>query len=777
MKAVSRRRPSRCTNHPSLETLEARMLLSAFVSTTGVGNWSSLSTWATQDGGAVTHIPGSGDTVTINGKVTVDVVTTVGTGTGDAIKLGSSANMGDKTLTVAAPLTVQGSILSQGKSVLNVLAGQGIEFDAAAGVQPMMHAPYGSQVNLYLRGTAESHSYMRTKPGSAGQPGIIVPDSYYIVTNIGATYTDFTDLNGGPNASAFPGNQWTAYGLIVQPNSEAQMTSLDHCTFTRTTLYVSGAVDFTLSNSYFSEGLKVPYGDIASEARFVGTSSVGVNLINDGFDKGVSISNMKTLNGCVFENCPYSSPYLGPAFQTWTNNIVNISDASNGYLVLSNGINYSRTYVTCTIPNASNPHISEMIANQTFDHMIIDTPLAADVDDGIMILNAMNPGSTNDVIQNCLSLPRIGGTNAGSGTSLGFLAGLETIDRHNTMAVGRCDATNVSHTYGGNTGGVAEFKNNIGYTLDSVAAGGWMINQYNTYDPFYDVVLGPNCDNNALYRLATGGLAGGAYNYMHSAANGALPGAHDLVNVNPNFIDPTRNLTTYYRTHSGIAPGTVANDVPAAVNWIRQHPDLISDMINWVYTGYIPTNIAYKAASDNVAPSNGWIGAMEGKPVGDANLDGKTNFQDYILLERNFGQTNVGWEGGDFNTDGVVNFQDYILLERNFGTSYVSAAPTPDVATPIELAANITPVTATDLPVSTPVVGPVAPAYLLNGTATAGMASTLFSGDAPMALPTMSGTGPSLRTVTWPKAQKWQVPPVKGAIDAMTIDLLGALAM
>ena len=744
----------------SMESLERRELLSAFVSTAGVGNWSALSTWATQDGGTVTHIPGSGDTVTINGKVTVDVATTIGTGSGDVITLGSSANVGDKKLTVAAPLTVQGSILSQGKSVVDVLAGAGIEFDAAAGGMPKLHvAAYGNQVNLYLHGTADNHSYVRTKVGSAGQPAIITADIANVVTNIGATYADFTDLNGGPAASAYPGSPYTAYGLFIIPNTEGLLTGMDHCTFTRTTMYLkASSFDVTISNSYFDQGLLVPYGDTKYEAFFVGNGA-HINLVNSGFDLWVWLESMKTLTGDIFQGGVHFNAYGGTGFQTWSDNMMVITEPSSGYFQPMSGT-YNRNYVICPVVNPSNPHIIGAGTNTTFIHSLWDVPTAHDVDDGLMQLSA---GVKNNSIQQCISLPRMGGAYPGSGTSLGFVGGTNVSYDHNTIAIGMQSAIASDPSHGGTTGGMSEFKSNIGYTLDGVTGGGHLIYAYPS--TYVDAVAPGMCDYNAKY------------NTDYSMTTTVAPGAHDLNGQNPNFIDSSRNLIKYYRMQPGVVAGTVDADATAAISWMRQHPGNMPAMIDWIFRGFIPTNIAYKAAADNVAPTNGWIGAMEGKPVGDANLDGKTNFQDYILLERNFGQTNVGWEGGDFNTDGVVNFQDYILLERNFGTSYVSAAPTPDVATPIELAANITPVTATDLPVSTPVVGPVAPAYLLNGTATAGMASTLFSGDAPMALPTMSGTGPSLRTVTWPKAQKWQVPPVKGAIDAMTIDLLGALAM
>ena len=38
-------------------------------------------------------------------------------------------------------------------------------------------------------------------------------------------------------------------------------------------------------------------------------------------------------------------------------------------------------------------------------------------------------------------------------------------------------------------------------------------------------------------------------------------------------------------------------------------------------------------------------------------------------LEMNYGKPGGTWAMGDFNNDGTVDFQDYLLLERNFGTS------------------------------------------------------------------------------------------------------------
>jgi hypothetical protein len=57
--------------------------------------------------------------------------------------------------------------------------------------------------------------------------------------------------------------------------------------------------------------------------------------------------------------------------------------------------------------------------------------------------------------------------------------------------------------------------------------------------------------------------------------------------------------------------------------------------------------------------------------LGDANLDGFVNGEDFTILASNFNQNITGWDQGDFNYDGTVNGEDFTLLAANFnqGTS------------------------------------------------------------------------------------------------------------
>ena len=53
---------------------------------------------------------------------------------------------------------------------------------------------------------------------------------------------------------------------------------------------------------------------------------------------------------------------------------------------------------------------------------------------------------------------------------------------------------------------------------------------------------------------------------------------------------------------------------------------------------------------------------------GDIDADGKVDFNDLVLLARNYGKTNLPpYTSGDLNGDGIVNFADLVILARNYG--------------------------------------------------------------------------------------------------------------
>jgi hypothetical protein len=52
---------------------------------------------------------------------------------------------------------------------------------------------------------------------------------------------------------------------------------------------------------------------------------------------------------------------------------------------------------------------------------------------------------------------------------------------------------------------------------------------------------------------------------------------------------------------------------------------------------------------------------------GDANLDGKVDFNDFVAISTHFLANDINWDHGNFNYDGVVDFNDFVILSTNFG--------------------------------------------------------------------------------------------------------------
>ena len=91
------------------------------------------------------------------------------------------------------------------------------------------------------------------------------------------------------------------------------------------------------------------------------------------------------------------------------------------------------------------------------------------------------------------------------------------------------------------------------------------------------------------------------------------------------------------------------------------------------------TDVWYDANEDGVITLEdltSWL-AHKGTEVGDTNLDGSVEFDDFLSMSRGFGLPG-GWADGDFNADGLVDFADYLLLSGNFqGEANSQSVPEP----------------------------------------------------------------------------------------------------
>ena len=74
-----------------------------------------------------------------------------------------------------------------------------------------------------------------------------------------------------------------------------------------------------------------------------------------------------------------------------------------------------------------------------------------------------------------------------------------------------------------------------------------------------------------------------------------------------------------------------------------------------------------------------WITDLKNTLVGDADLNRRVEFADFLVMAAWFGQPG-GWAAGDFDGDAFVGFPDFLSLAANFGASAELAVAVPEPA-------------------------------------------------------------------------------------------------
>ena len=131
-------------------------------------------------------------------------------------------------------------------------------------------------------------------------------------------------------------------------------------------------------------------------------------------------------------------------------------------------------------------------------------------------------------------------------------------------------------------------------------------------------------------------------------------------------------------------------------------PDPIASIAQWIKNGYYdlagPAIISSAIATDDAAQRSqlwhrlrrlGRSGQSANLPsgtieimytlLGDANLDGTVNSEDFTPFSHNLGQSGMTWDEGDFNYDGTVNAEDFTPFSHNLGQSATLAAQAGDL--------------------------------------------------------------------------------------------------
>lgn len=138
-----------------------------------------------------------------------------------------------------------------------------------------------------------------------------------------------------------------------------------------------------------------------------------------------------------------------------------------------------------------------------------------------------------------------------------------------------------------------------------------------------DYMSAANVTNNALVNPYNGGVNGDGHYTLGGGDGlmwtGAIPTY--TTSSDPDMVDDTRNLATWYRSVVGGTPGTRTADMELALTGIAEQwgdsPTAgltIPAAWTWIRAGFRPQNAALKTNAS--ANNGGWIGAMEGVNAG-----------------------------------------------------------------------------------------------------------------------------------------------------------------
>lgn len=550
--------------------------------TASAGDWNTSGTWT---GGVK---PGNGDTATLNHAVTVSGNEICGTSPG--------AGAGTPAIRCNASLTIQngGTMTCRGDVELNNVplnldAGSTWEFDAHLAGTPATALYVIRMVNandplaiITITGTSGNHAIMRSNAG--GGNGRITNNGNDRSGLVQATYCDFTRIGDGSNAAMDP----------IDFSSDT--FSLANCTLT-----ACGAI----GGGVFSVGFGSSANFVLSHVRF--TSSPGDCV---GMPFGTpSGSPTRNITFCDFDGLVQMNRWNG--FTVDDNIFRDLFDAASGpatsfkrniiAMVNTQGpmpciaATVQDNYVVFT--NATvNPHyldVSDAFGVTRVTGNVFDTPNGTDGSGDSIAFNAFSALTTVTVDHNLVL--HISDTDAGTMISCLGNANVVVDADHNTYHGGQ--GLYVGETYNGHTDMLNHARSNLSYSQASNLA---YIAKGDSGSTVQDVIHSANAHHNGVWHpINTTGY--GAFLTFSSGT----PGAND-VSGDPQFVDINRNMKTWDTSIGG--PGTVAH----ALDQIGTGAQTPLALLTWVKAGFAPQNAAFHAAHDNVAPSNGWMGAVEG---------------------------------------------------------------------------------------------------------------------------------------------------------------------
>jgi hypothetical protein len=569
--------------------------------TVASGNWGSPATWA---GGIV---PSTNDWVEINHAVTVENSKIIGAGIAPGgtpavnIKAGGSLVFANN-----AQLTVKGDFATTSATNatrIDLTQGSGIEFLGNQNYTLKLIGQYpGTVPALRARGTASNRAFIRSASNTSGRAAI-VGDGFSYSGLVDLEFCTLTRLNAG-------GNSITATPASDGSSSLYALFRLVDCIFD-----ACGAVNFAINIAPFARVTlqRVLFKNTVSTAclnwqSFSAKDATGVRLIDScDFDKHCYLYSPQdlTLTNNTFLEAYTTSAGATDGWDLSQNNLVAITATYTDIVAAGDVLD---EYWIEVDPAKVNPHFiqastypgdtSQTIRGVVFEHTGTNA-------DGDCITIGTPVSAVSLTVEQCIVLPNAGDANTGTLISALGNANCTISANDNTVFCGGQPGIAVGETYAGHAGMFSSIRGNIFW--DSVDNRSFKVADSGTNDTVSNLITSGNLNYNLGFNMSAGSNSKGYNNLEFSSG---APGANDVEDVNPLFVDPTRDIASWDLANGGT--GTYLN----ALSSIRRRNDVqgsgysalytVPQLLAYVREGYVSQSAAVKSADHN----NNDIGAM-----------------------------------------------------------------------------------------------------------------------------------------------------------------------
>jgi len=586
---------------------------------------------------------GSG-TLTLSAVSTYPKITTVSGGT---LLIASTGGIASTAASVSsgATMTVNGSI-----NIATALTNNGT-FNSNIPTMEISTLNGSGAVNLNSSTLqVDAGGSFSGSIGQSGTGGSLVVTGGTLSLSGSSTYSGATTVSGGTLLAGAANS--------LSPNSSINVTTgtLDVFAASQTipslTVGASGTLNLAVGNLLTDTGA----------ASFGGTLNVSgtpsgptVELMSYTSDSG-TFATVPTFAGY---NLVYASTELelvanaGPVGLTW-NNAGGATPSDGQTWDISNNKNWNNSSSTNTVyidgANVTFNDVNNYPANPNAYNVTLNT--------------LVSPGSVT--VNNSAGNYTIGGAGTVGGTGSLTKSGTGTL------------TISTPNTYSGGT---------------TVNAGKLLIGQAGTNATFSGSTL---VTANTLTALPTGALSISGSGIVQ-LADGVTNQTFVTPNAHSSLDTSNINLTSLSITGNGTLD--IGNN-RIIIDYSSPATDPIASIAAWIANGYSENNVpgslpaiissdvatadAASGFSYGIGYADGADNVVAGLPsgeieimftlLGDANLDGIVNSEDFTPFSHNVGQSGMFWDDGDFNYDGTVNAEDFTPFSHDLGQPAALAA-------------------------------------------------------------------------------------------------------